>query len=124
MTLALSQTLSSATHHMYGPYRALSFRSECCLQDRKYDSWGAVADYVFQVVIVSASLAAHSTLLVEEFQRYIRIDAPSRSCGDSYGRLYERSEFQILIVGQGGKHDIASLLVKNRPRIMVDQSGG
>ena len=100
------------------------FRSEFCLQYKEYDSWGVVADYVFQVVIVSALLTRHSTLLVEEFQRDIRIDAPSRSCEDSYGRLYERSEVQVLIIRQGCEHNISFLLVKNRPYIVVNENGG
>ena len=59
------------------------FCSELYLQDKEYDSWGAVADYVFEVVLISVSLAGYSTLLMEEFQRDICIDASSRSGGDT-----------------------------------------
>ena len=100
------------------------FRSEIFLQDKEYDSWGAVADYVFQVFLVSVSPAGHSILLVEEFQRNICIDAPPRSSGDSRGRWYERCELQTLIVRQDGVHDISFLLAKNKPHIVVDESGG
>ena len=81
------------------------FRSELCLQDKEYDSWGAVADHVFQVFLVSVSLAGYSIPMVEEFQRNICIDAPSRSGGDSRCRWYERCELQILIFRQDGVHD-------------------
>ena len=37
------------------------FRSEFFLQDKEYDSWSAVADYVFQVFFVFVSPAGHST---------------------------------------------------------------
>jgi len=98
--------------------------SENFPQDKEYDSWGAVADYVFQVVPVSVLLAGHSILLVEEFQRNICIDAPPRSGGDSRGRWYERCELQILIIRQDGMYDISLLLARNRPHIAVDESGG
>jgi len=100
------------------------FCSEFFLQDKEYDSWGTVADYVFQVVPVSMLLAGHSILLVEEFQRNVRIDAPPRSGGDPRGRWYKRCELQILIVRQDGVHDISILLAKNKPHIVVDETGG
>ena len=102
----------------------LCSRSEFCLQDQEYDSWGAVADYVFQVVLISVSLTGHLTPLVEEFQRDICIDAPSRSGGDSRGGRYKHSELRVLTFKQHCEHDIPFLLAKNRPHIVVDESGG
>ena len=61
---------------MYGVNRTLCSHSDICFQDKEYDSWGAVADYVFQVVPVCLQQARHSTFLVEELRRNIRIVAP------------------------------------------------
>ena len=100
------------------------FRSEWFLQDSEYDSWSAVADYVFQVIPFSVLLLEHSILSVEEFECYVCIDASSGSGRDSYGRPYGHSRLQILIVKQGGLQDVSSLLVENRPQIVVDEGGG
>ena len=35
---------------MYGVYRVLYFHSDLCF-DKEHDSWAAVADYAFQVVL-------------------------------------------------------------------------
>ena len=34
---------------MYGSLHVLYFPSDNCFQDEEYDSWDAIADYVFQV---------------------------------------------------------------------------
>ena len=65
-------------------------RSEFCLQDREYDSWGAVADYVFQVIPFPMSLPGCSTSLMAELRRYIRIATPSGSDRNLHGMLHER----------------------------------
>ena len=70
------------------------------------------------------SLAEHSTLFLEELQRNIYINAPSRFGGDSRGMQYEHNEPQILIFKQDSEHDISFLLAEKRPNIVVDESGG
>jgi len=70
---------------MYGSCYLLRLRSESRLQE-EYDSWDAIADYVFRVIRVPVSLSHHSILSLEELQRYISIDAPSRPGGASRGR--------------------------------------
>ena len=62
---------------------------------------------------------------MKELRCYVRVDAPSRSCRDSCGRLSTDIELQIFIFGQAGDFgDISSLLVTKRPRIAVGESGG
>ena len=66
-----------------------------------------------------------STFSVKELQRYIRVDAPSRSCRNSYGRPSTNIELQSLILGPAGDSgDLSSLLATKRPRIVVGESGG
>jgi len=79
------------------PYHFVS--ADSCLQDEEYDSWDTIADYVFQVIPFPVPVPGHSTLSMEEFQCYIRVDAPSRPCGDSYSGSSTDNELQSLILG-------------------------
>ena len=76
------------------------FRPDCCPQDKEYDSWNSIADYVFQVIPTFMSSLSHSTLSMEEFKRYIRLDAPSESRRDSCGKPYRLDEFPTLTFGR------------------------
>ena len=100
------------------------FCSEWFLQDSEYDSWSAVADYVFQVIPFSVLLLERLIPSVEEFECYVCIDASSGSGRDSCGKLYGHSRLQILIFKQDGLRDVSSLLVENSPQIVVDEGGG
>ena len=61
---------------------------------------------------------------MEELQCHVCISAQPGFSGISCGKQRERSRSQILIFRQGGVHDISLLLSKNRPQIVVDESGG
>ena len=101
------------------------FRSDCFPQDKEYDNWDVIADYIFQVIPIPVSSSSHSTFSIEAFECYIRPDAAPGSRGDSCGRLYRLSEFFSLILWQmGDTSDISSLLAKYKPRIVVDEDGG
>ena len=91
----------------------------------EYDSWDAIADYIFQVIPFFVPPPGYSTLSMEELQRYICVDAPPRPGGCSCGKLSTDIGFQNLISGQGeSSGDILSLLTTKRPRIVVDERGG
>ncbi|KAF9647850.1 hypothetical protein BDM02DRAFT_2478209 [Thelephora ganbajun] len=67
--------------------------------EEEHNSWYAIADYVFQVIPFPALPPGHSTVSMEELQRYIRFDAPSRSGGDSCGCRYGR---HLIYIGHEG----------------------
>jgi len=72
--LALGQALENRHTYMV---LAIPFclYSELYLQE-EYDTWDAIADYVFQVIPFSVLLPGNSTLLMEELRCCRRIDAP------------------------------------------------
>jgi len=53
--------------------------------EEECDNWDAIADYVFQVIPFLVSPPGYSTLPMEELQRCICADAPSRPDEDPYG---------------------------------------
>ena len=93
-------------------------------QDGEYDSWGAISDYVFQV-IPSPCQCQVAQLPIEQLRRYFRINAPPRFGGDPLGKANDHGGFRRLILGKAGDADgISALLAKHRPRIVVDSNGG
>lgn len=63
------------------------FRSNHYLQDEGYDSWDAIADYVFNVTPFPMPSLDRLTPSTEELKRQICLDAPQGSGGDTCSRL-------------------------------------
>ena len=113
------------TRTPYASFHFFCFRPDCYPQDKEYDSWNSIADYVFQVIPTFVSSLSHSTLSMEEFKRYIGLNASSGSRGDSCGRRCKLGKFTTLTLWQmGDASDISSLLARHKPRIIVDDEGG
>ena len=60
------------------------------LKDEEHDSWGIVADYVFQVIPFPLSPPSHSILSIEKPRCRLSVDAPPRSGRDPYGEANKR----------------------------------
>ena len=75
------------------PSSPFCFHSDFCLQYQEYDSWDAIADYVFQAIPFPMLPPDHLTFSMEEFRRCLRIDAPPRFGWDPYGKANGHSGF-------------------------------
>ena len=71
-------------------------------QDEEYDSWGPIADYVFQVIPFPSSPLGHSTLSMEELRCGFCIDEPPGFGGDPQGNKIKHISSGRSFLGRWG----------------------